>query len=454
MRQRARLLSAVLLLLPLLGSGRASGRARLLWEDVYNPGRVGVAEIGGAASLGPKVFVVGGVAQEERSVQDWLVRAYRARTGELLWEDFDLSAHGAVDVVTGGGLVHVLGSTVENRTDRNWLVRTYRSTTGRLLWEESFDRADRTDTPVTLALEDGVLFVAGISRGGSRADFHVRALRARTGKLLWEDVFDGAGRNDYLHDMTAAAGRVYMVGESHNPDDGSGDLVVRALRSTDGELLWQETARPMRDSLALAVAATGKSVAVVGQGVDIEANQQLGLVRVYGAHTGQLLWSDTVGGEAGSSGALRDVAIAGNRVVVAGNGFPSQGASDYLVRAYRTRTGAVAWEDTLVEGDGLAAHLVVDGTRLYVAGNSDSGFGFGEDFLVRAYRVRNGGLLWEDQRDGNGSDLVGAIALAGPRVVVAGTTRRPAPVTYDEQGPFEQDVTVLAYRESGSSEQQ
>lgn len=446
----------LLVVVVLAGMTMAPTAPQLLWTDVYNPGRAGRADVGGVARLGPRVFVAAGVAHEERANADWIVRAYRAGTGELLWEDFDLSAREAVAVVAARGRVHVLGVANAGRGDRNWIVRTYRAGSGRVLWERRFDRAGRTDLPTRLAFEGGVLVVAGTSRAGSRADFHVRALRPNSGTLLWEHVFDNDGRNDFLHDLAAAAGRVHVVGESAGRD-GTADLLVRTLRSSDGKLLWSDLARPVRNSRGLAVAADGKFVAVVGQGVDIAASRQVGLARVYRGGTGRLVWSDSfadadngITGAGARSRGFHDVAIAGNRVVAAGDGFPSQGDSDLLVRAFRTRAGDVAWEDRITEADAVAERLIVERGRVYVAGNTDTGSGFGEDLLIRAYRVGNGRLLWEDRHDERGSDAAGAIVLAGNRLVVAGTARRSAPVIHDDQGPFEQDVVVRAYRARGA----
>ena len=60
------------------------------------------------------------------------------------------------------------------------------------------------------------------------------------GQLLWEDRFDGGGRDLVAVDAIVAEGNsVFIVGASQS-GNGDTDILVRAHDAKSGELLWQD----------------------------------------------------------------------------------------------------------------------------------------------------------------------------------------------------------------------
>ena len=105
-----------------------------------------------------------------KSSRDWVVRAYDARSGTLLWSD----VHGSLidtDEANGGvilanGQAFALGFVANLDRSRHTELRAYEARSGKLLWE---DKVDRTGFPfgvtITLAADQGLLAAASYVLG-------------------------------------------------------------------------------------------------------------------------------------------------------------------------------------------------------------------------------------------------------------------------------------------------
>jgi hypothetical protein len=148
---------------------------------------------------------------------------------------------------------------------------------------------------------------------------------------------------------------------------------------------------------------------------------------------GELLWETR--GQDEPSGAGLDVDGNGHMLVVAGD-VGEAANSQWFVRGLERRTGAVAWEDR--HGPmtfGLAKDVAVDGDRAFVAGwTRTAGLGF--QFVVRAYEVGSGAVLWS-REIGTGPQcleevprfarcVAKAVAVQDGRVFVVGHLTRTA----------------------------
>jgi glucose dehydrogenase len=137
------------------------------------------------------------------------------------------------------------------------------------------------------------------------------------------------------------------------------------------------------------------------------------------ARPGDLLWEDRFDPER-----VRDwpagVAAGGGKVVVVAESGPWENL-DILVRAYDGRTGAVAWEDRVDPAGGWDTPLsvVAGDAAVYVAGNVEDPLGT-VAWLVRAYDLRSGALLWEDVHLDGSFASAETIALAGRQLVATG----------------------------------
>jgi outer membrane protein assembly factor BamB len=115
----------------------------------------------------------------------------------------------------------------------------------------------------------------------------------------------------------------------------------------------------------------------------------------------------------------RNVVVAAGRICAA----RSFSTCDWFVRAHDAGTGGTLWEDRL-DGGGLrdeARAVAVDGGRAFAAGVVRT-VATRNDFLVRAYDLDSGILLWERRVDRGGwNDDASAIVAQDGRVFVAGS---------------------------------
>jgi outer membrane protein assembly factor BamB len=108
------------------------------------------------------------------------VHTYDASTGELLWRDTNQSPGNdwfIQGLTAGAGHVFVGGSRLNAAGDYTAVIRAYDSKTGRLAWEEDFDGGGPAFESVwDLSWERGRLFALGqLSNPDKHSDFFVRA---------------------------------------------------------------------------------------------------------------------------------------------------------------------------------------------------------------------------------------------------------------------------------------
>jgi outer membrane protein assembly factor BamB len=124
---------------------------------------------------------VGGAGTEEA----YVVRSYDTETGTLRWHDerHDTSSGfinwRALDVEAEGRRVFAVG---QNVTVGTWLVRAYDARQGTVLWEDEFQPAGgfNDSGPEAIAVDGGRVFVAGsAAQSGGQVDFILRAYDAR-----------------------------------------------------------------------------------------------------------------------------------------------------------------------------------------------------------------------------------------------------------------------------------
>jgi hypothetical protein len=395
---------------------RAGGS--LLWEDRFGAPETDEFPGQGAIAAGDRaVFVSGGAGG------DVLVRAHRAKDGELLWADtFDRSGgfDDALGITLARGRVFVLGGADLPANSRGTpLIRAYESETGRLLWHQE------------LFAGDGV-FDSAVVRGrrvvaiGGNSAWLVQAYDTDTGAPLWGDRF-GNGVSNRAIGVAEHAGRVFVGGRAR-PPGATLNWLVRAYDAASGQVLWEDYAGGGISGQATSLAVGGNRVIAVGQCCASDW-----LVRTYDARTGEIQWEDVVdkGGSAYPELAL-DVAILGGRAFVAGGGgagckleVAAQENCDFIVRAYDLRSGRLLWEDQhdLSLFDVSTSVAAEDGSVFAVGlgGNDCDNSGLTNcDLLIRAYQPRSGRVLWEDQVDSGENDFGQGVAAAGGRVFAAG----------------------------------
>jgi hypothetical protein len=165
---------------------------------------------------------------------------------------------------------------------------------------------------------------------------------------------------------------------------------------------------------SIAVSPDGSKVYVVGARPDAAGRLDYATI-AYSARTGGTVWSRRYDGPAGLDDSPSDVFAASGAVFVSGSSFGSDATwGDFATVAYAQGNGTRLW---VRRADGPAhgydfVHAVdgsLDGSRVFVTGESDDRTGSGSSFSTVTYRGSTGERLWT-RRYAKGSR---SFALAG-----------------------------------------
>lgn len=239
-------------------------RGDILWEDLDGSGEA-------IAVFGKKVFTAGS------RDGDFFVRAYDSRTGDLLWEDLSDLGGGddsATAVKAAPNQVIAVGY-AGDFPNRDLIVRAYRPRTGILIWEDRFDSGG-TDLAASLAIRYRQVYVVGGVRPGGSSDFAVRTYDLIRGTLQWEDTFDFEGGNDSAMAVTVNRGQVLVGGYLQEAGFSESGFVVRAYNARTGELVWMDYQVEPQSSSIHGIASQSGLVYAVGTGFYLDF-----LVRAY-----------------------------------------------------------------------------------------------------------------------------------------------------------------------------
>jgi len=198
---------------------------------------------------------------------------------------------------------------------------------------------------------------------------------------------------------------VFVVGQDNN-----GDWLVRAYHPRTGAVLWTQTFHLAQAGLAripdvaFQVATEGEHVVVAGYGSHVPVpprrsvlNERDWVVNTYDARAGTLLWSDVLDVAHFPDEAVGGVAIHGGQAFAYGlvtrAPFVSA-ARDLLVRAYDLKSGQLLWQDQVDKGGfeipwgTWFRGLAVDDGRLTILGStlfSLPDHSLTSDWIVRTY---------------------------------------------------------------------
>jgi len=278
---------------------------------------------------------------------DFLVEAFDPSTGNRIWQDrFDLAGGGdlansialANMKVFAGGLATTVSEIL------NWLVRAYDAQTGSLLWQDQSDRGSRVQG---IATEGQRVYAAGIG-SVTGEDFLVRAYDANSGALLWEDLFS-AGTFDAALAIATGGSRVYVAGVTLPDFFGPNEWVVRTYDAQTGALIWQDHLNlGGRSSQPFSIQQNNDQLLVVGQVENTAGNVDF-LVRAYSPRDGQLIWENTFD-FAGGYDSAQSITIEQGRLFVGGTAIDQLGSVFSVVRAYERQTGTLLWQDQFDQG--------------------------------------------------------------------------------------------------------
>jgi hypothetical protein len=150
-----------------------------LWTDTFD-------QAGGSdfstriAALGPRVFVAG-YAADALGNTDFLVRAFDAGTGALLWQDLSDGPGNfdwAINLEGRGDRLYVagrMGSGVGVTGDFDGVVRAYDAAAGTIAWENRFGSPDTFDSAGGIVIGDRAAYVRGSVSPAGNFDWIIRA---------------------------------------------------------------------------------------------------------------------------------------------------------------------------------------------------------------------------------------------------------------------------------------
>ena len=396
-----------------------------------------VGEVGTRADLG---------AQTPGDNMDAFVRAVDANTGTVVWEDrFDVGPSDVFgQVATDGDRVFVGGTvrTIFSFVTANFVVRAYDARSGRLLWQNIVDKGSG-DFAHALVAQGGRVFVAGqVTNAAGNRDFYVRVMNGQTGEFLWQDQFELARGSERAFAMAVEGERVVVAGTRSSPFTGAPlRLIVRAYDVRTGTLLWNDVSFGANNFFVrnAALVIHGGLVFVGGTALNSSRTSFDFMVRAYDLDTGALRWQDVLE-RGGDPDTVLDLTVEGDRVFAVGQGGPGGIFNgDIIVRAYQATTGAVLWEDQfdVAGGDDNLTAVAAQGGRIVACGAVTNPQG-NYDFFVRVYDARTGTVEWQDQVDVGDFDLGQALAIHGNRVFVA--------ASFGDVPPGTNNAVIRAYR--------
>lgn len=211
-------------------------------------------------------------------------------------------------------------------------------------------------------------------------------------------------------------------------------------------LLWelQEDIHGGTD-IAQAITLSGKTAVVVGNGGEpLEGTDESDFViQTLGRATGAVEWSDQAFLSIGSIERLFATSRKNRAYAVGTLREVGDPRSAFLVRAYDVPRGTLLWENVWHAGQGVDTDhptgIVASPTQVVVVGYGENATRDGLAALVRAYDPLTGAILWEDRAGSTGVDVFAlTIAASRNQVFVAGTVS-PA------GDPFTRDLFVRAY---------
>ncbi len=400
----------------------------LLWDVQLDNAAQGDDDDAEAIAVKGKRVFVAGQGGSAASGLEWMVRAYDSRTGRELWNDVD--GHDGNDddaeaIVVKGKTVFAAGYWGSDEDDRDWYVRAYDARSGEILWSDRLDVDGLGDAAVTMAVKGKRLFVAGYAETSEDArDWMVRAYDTRTGEALWTEQFDGEGFDDDVSDRPLVVrGTVVIVSGFVTTDAAGENWLVRAYDTKTGALVWDDEVDDGGTGGDRAKGAAGKGSRVFVVGELTADGDRDAVIRAYRAKTGELLWDDRFDiDENGDE--FNVVAVKGRRVFAAGEGG---GNAQAMIFAYDAKSGDVLWQDVFDarpgDVDDDVDGIAVLGGTVFITGEPGTEEEDSNDLMVRAYKAKTGDVLWEDLFDlAGGSDFVEdgwSIAAGGGRVFVA-----------------------------------
>lgn len=404
-------LIGLLAVTPALGAGGDIG-----WQEQHDLAG-GTDEVVGMGLRGSKILIVGGVGESVPGggIDTWILRAYDAnKSGALLWESTYANPDG--EVTMGGIAVHgsraiVAGSREVAGGHHRFLVHVYETKGGTLAWDDEIDLGTDDGRARATFIKGKKAWVVGsrTDAGTSKTSWWIRAYDAKAGVSTFEDV--PAGETDDPRGATHLflQGSTLVVAGVGEDDGGTTDWRVRAYKTKDHSLLWEDSYDSgFGDDEIAGLQGMGKRF-MIGGTIAKSVGTQMRLLAIE-TKTGEFLWEQFV--DEGTSNIVGDVAGHGPCLFLGG-----EIDGDYFIRGYTTITGVPMWDDRVDSGgfDAVFDMATFGSKTIFAAGTRDDGLGSGDRF-IKNYDFHTGSLVWEDVQDIDGDDAIVGVATKGKNV--------------------------------------
>jgi len=206
-------------------------------------------------------------------------------------------------------------------------------------------------------------------------------------------------------------------------------LATPAAAAAQGPLLW-ELQQDFNGGLdeVRALTLSGRSLIAVGNaGVPMDGTDDNDeVIQAVARPTGAVQWSDRT---FLSRGSVDEVLVASSQhraYVLATLNPPGDVRNAYLIRAFDVPTGGLLWQDISFPSDqvdgGRVTSLVATASRVVATGYAVNASNDGLAAVIRAHDALTGAVLWEVRDDRPGMDVIPWTVTANQRrVVVSGS---------------------------------
>lgn len=409
-------------------SSSAIPGGRRLWVRRFTGG-TGWSGFGTSVAASPNrsmVYVTGTTELTSTGRRrDYSTVAYNTFTGAPVWVAryegtiYHPFGNPHITVSPDGFRVFVAGEIPSRGIARNYLVLAYNAITGALLWTAQSAVGNTSiapGTPLAVSPDSATVYVTGSPYRGPDRTF---AFSAATGRQLWAafTTFRQPVNQEKFIAASPNGSAVFVTGS-----DGT-----VAYNATTGTTLWTDhyKERWQRSPQGLAVSPDSSALFVTSP-ARTRGSTPRDTIRTtaYNATTGARLWAARYYGP-GNGASPDGLALSpdGSRVFVTGSVSTASGTSHQETLAYNAANGAFLWA---VSSAGVFPAFIAvspDGSKVFVTGGASN------QYLTIGFDAATGAQLWTASLSGLAGAFTTPLSMAvGPdssRVFVTGSSSSP-----------------------------
>lgn len=143
------------------------------------------------------------------------------RAGDIIWQQewngTDSGNDYATCVAYSGSMIVVGGATYDStQAAYDYIILAYNATDGTLLWSQDYNgTGNGHDAPASIIIDSGDVFITGGSFGSTTLlDYATLRLRGGDGLIIWQQRYDYSGLYDAAVKISILSGKAVIVGAS------------------------------------------------------------------------------------------------------------------------------------------------------------------------------------------------------------------------------------------------